>query len=776
MTIADSNSDDPGPDSGRPRDGEPPVTSGGPGESTSPAARDQASPRFERLRQLVRMRRIGRRIERALARRLPEKARLNIYAALIGVLAALLAVAFHHTTAAVQGLAYGPGPLSLSAPTMSPWLRLLAPALGGWLCGLVLARWLKGVSGHGLPEVMDALDRRGGLIPARVAPGRLVAASLTIGSGGSAGTEGPVAQIGAAIGSTVAARLGLPRESVKVLLACGAAAGVSAAFNTPLAGVLFVVEILLGSGALHVFTPLVVASIVATMISRGLGDGEPFFAADNLVIGSAAEYPVFLLLGLAAGRLSVWLIRGLDAAERLWARLAVTLPTRIALGGLCAGAVGLLDPRVLGGGVEVVNLALAGKLTLAGCVLLLPLKALATSCTLGSGGSGGAFMPTIILGALLGSIFGLILNLAFPGHVSPPGTWVLVGMGAVVAGTTHAPVTAILILFELTSDYNVILPLMLCCAISVTLSSHLWPNSLYGQKLARLGLRRGVGADAEILAATSVAGLIRPASTVTADAPFDRIVRRLCDERSDHVYVVDDEGTLLGLITLEDLKHWIGDDGLRDLAVAVDLMAPVATALSPSDDLVTACDAFAHSDRTALPVLEDGRLAGELNEHQLLVVYDRDLLHRRGRGLEFVRSDLRTFVELAPDHSIARLPLPGWCAGHSLAALDLRRRYGVTVLSIERRRAGSDEVRSIDPDEPLERGVTAVVTGSTTALAAFAAGAAETESAAPAELDRELAQRLMASVRRRSGADTSGAGAGDEADDDTDDERDDGAG
>ena len=428
-------------------------------------------------------------------------------AILVGVGAGFGAVAFRWLIEAIRAIGY-----ESAATGDSGWPRLvLVPAIGGLIVGPLVYFFAREAKGHGVPEVMEAVALRGGRIRPRVALVKALASGVCIGSGGSVGREGPIVQVGSAIGSSLGQALNFSDERIRSLVACGAAGGIAATFNAPIAGAIFAIEVILGRFHSLYFGAVVISAVVADVIAQAFTSEVRAFDIPEYALRSPWELLLYALLGVVAAVLSVGFSRGLYAMEDLWDRLRGPEWIRPAIGGALLGAIGILTfqvdgfPRIFGVGYDTISDALLGNLALQVTVALLLLKMLATWVTLGSGGSGGVFAPSLFMGAMVGASFGTLANTYFPTIAAPPGAYALVGMAAFFSGAAHAPVTAILILFEMTGDYEIILPLMLATVVSTLLSTLLSGDSIYTLKLSRRGVHLEKGRDVDVLQTVSVA-------------------------------------------------------------------------------------------------------------------------------------------------------------------------------------------------------------------------------------------------------------------------------
>jgi CIC family chloride channel protein len=645
-----------------------------------------------------------------------ENAYVLFLASLVGAGTGFGAIGFRKLLQVVTQLSFGDGSLLEGAASLSWPIRLLLPAIG--LIGAwALTQWLaKEAKGHGVPEVMEAVALKGGRIRARVMLVKSAASALTIGTGGSVGREGPIVQIGSSIGSTLGQVFRLDAAHVRLLVACGAAAGIAATFNAPLAGVAFAVEIILGSAAIRTFSPIVVASVIATAISRWLLGNAPAFVVPVTSLESELELINYVVLGLVAGLVGVGFIRMLyNIEDRLDALPGLAVPV---VGGLLVGVIGLLSPEVYGLGYETIEQVLHQRETLSVLAVLVVAKMLATSLTLGGGGSGGIFAPSLFIGATLGGFWGDVVNEANLWPTAAPPAYALVGMAAVVAATTHAPLTAIIIIFELTSNYTIILPVMLATITASVLSISIQPESIYTLKLVRRGISLRERSRAAELVARPVREVMAGATHVLPpELPFGVMVDRVLGSVGDCQYVVDPRRNLLGVIHLNQIKSVIRDDALGDVATAYDAMAQDTHAVDAEDTIEACLQRFSSCDLPELPVVEDGKLVGVIRRGDILDLYNRELLDTPDLGLMFVDSaegsvDRRDYVQLPEGHGVEAIEVPPAFVGKALQELDLRGRYGLLVVGMRRHaKDGAVQVFAPDPQLPLDRDTVLIIEG-----------------------------------------------------------------
>ncbi|MCW0212534.1 MAG: chloride channel protein [Pseudonocardia sp.] len=550
-------------------------------------------------------------------------------ALIIGAGAGLGAVVFRNLILAITNLVTGRNDFSdagrvgsLHLPALGPWFLLLAPVVGGLVYGPLVNRFAPEARGHGVPEVMVAVARNGGRIPARVAAVKSLASALCIGTGGSVGREGPIVQIGSALGSSIGQWLRVPDHRLRLMVACGAAGGISATFNAPIAGVFFALEIILRAFSAEAFGVVVISSVTADVVARAIVGNDHIIELPAYSIGSAAEFPLYAALGLLAGVVGWGFARVLylveDLCDHVWHGPEWLRP---AVGGILLGGVLLALPQMYGVGYPVLENGIAGKYAVGFLLVLMVGKMLATSLTIGIGGSGGVFAPSLFIGGMAGTAFGIAAQALFPGFDLSPGAFGLVGMAAVFAAASQAPIAAVLIVFELTGQYSVILPLMTAVALATGLSHLISRDTIYTLKL----LRRGVDIDADsraddLVRRLTVAHAMRtPPAAVPADTSLDDLAGRLGTARYAALPVHDREGRYRGVVTAAGL-----DPSGRDGETAAEI-ATMLPELEPTDSLHTALRTLADHENTGLPVRAEpnGPLLGWLDHRDVLTAYGR---------------------------------------------------------------------------------------------------------------------------------------------------------
>ena len=583
-----------------------------------------------------------------------ETAVLLVTAFIVGAGTSLGAVVFIRLIVLVQRLFFEGGESLLGFAGRG--IFILAPAVGGLLAGPVIAYFAHEAKGHGVPEVMQAIALQGGRIRPRVVLAKVVASALCIGSGGSAGREGPIVQVGAALGSSFGQWFHLSEARVRNLVACGAAAGIAATFNAPIAGVIFAMEIILGELRLGDMGNVVVSAVTASTVARVFLGDRPAFSIPKYAIRTPWEILLYALLGVLAAITAVAFIKVLYSIEARFDRARLPEAIKPAIGGLMLGGLAFFYPMILslgfvpegenliglplaasfphifGSGFPVIEATLLGKLSIGLLVALIILKPLATSLTLGSGNSGGVFAPALFTGAALGGAFGLLVEKIAPGATAGPGAFATVGMAAVFAGAAHAPFTGFLIVFEMTDDYRLIIPLMAGVIVSHIVSERLHRDSIYTFKLTQRGIRLESGRDIDAMESVQVDEvMVKDPATVPTSMPIAQLASEFLRTGRHGFPVLNDDGSLYGVVSLEDYRRAAteGDDqvGLLVRDIATRDMVTV----SPNETVGTALRRMAPRDLSRLPVVDrrnPRRLLGVVRRNDIVRAYDIALARR----------------------------------------------------------------------------------------------------------------------------------------------------
>jgi len=610
-------------------------------------------------------------------RKLSESGVILLTALIVGVGAGLGAVVFRRLIDGVHTLAYdGLGGL---LDGIYPFYFLIIPALGGAIVGPLVYRFAREAKGHGVPEVMEAVALQGGRIRSRVAVVKALASAVCIGTGGSVGREGPIAQIGSAVGSTVGQLFRLSDERVRNLVACGAAGGIAATFNAPIAGSVFALEVILGQFHSIYFGAVVISAVVASVVAHSFEGNVLAFAIPNYVLVSPWELLFYAFLGVLAALTAVGFTRLLYLSEDLWDRISFPEYLKPVLGGVLLGVVGILTPkidgfpRVFGVGYDTITQALFGQLALQVTVVLLFAKILATIITLGSGGSGGVFAPSLFMGAMLGESFGQIVHALFPAITAPVGAYAMVGMAAVFSGAAHAPVTAILILFEMTGDYKIILPLMLTTVISTLVSRLISPESIYTLKLTRRGVHLSQGQDIDVMQSITVhEAMTTDVDTVPLSMSLDELAEEFSRSHHHGFPVLDDAGELAGVVSIQDLERAKAAGAIHGRVVGEIATREGLQVAYPHEPMWKALRRLGPRDLGRLPVVEmegSRRLVGMVRRVDIIRAYDRAIAARahhqhRAEVLRLGQVDGTRLLQL-------RIPSGSLAVGRRISELEL---------------------------------------------------------------------------------------------------------
>ena len=615
----------------------------------------------------------------------------------------------------------------LIAEVMPWYLRLAIPAIGGLIVGPLIYFFAREARGHGVPEVIKAVALRGGVIRMRIVGIKALASALSIGTGGSVGREGPIVQIGSAVGSALGQFLRLPTQQVRTLVGCGAAAGISATFNAPIAGALFAAEVIVGDFAVTQFSPIVISSVVATVVSRFFLGNNPAFPVPDYHIVSPFELVPYMIAGVVAGLVAVMFIVTLNYCEEAFERLPVPAYLQAALGGLIVGAIAIQFPQVFGVGYTTISASLQGNLPALTMAALIFAKIIATSVTIGSGGSGGIFAPSLFLGAMTGGFLGSQIHTLFPEATASSGAYALVTMGALVAATTHAPISAIIIIFELTQTIDIIPALMVACVVSTLVCQMLSRDSIYTSKLRRQGIEITTNEDPNVLKGLYVRDVIDlEPEVIPASANFQTILDLVVQSNHSQFFVVDRENRLLGAISLAEVRRLIYErETLQHLVVAGDLVDTSRPTVQEGDDLSVVMQLFSGTEVDEFAVVEEDdtdALIGTVHEKEVIEAHNRESMRRDLLG--GLSSNLSAVgkgqtVDLGGGFAIREIMVPAHYLNQTLRDLSLRERTGCQVLLLRKAKMLSSKAKGVrvpGADDVLREGDTIVVAGEYEAL------------------------------------------------------------
>jgi len=530
-------------------------------------------------------------------------------------------------------------------PFLGPVLIIIIPMVGGLLAGPIISFFASEAKGHGVPEVMQAIALRGGRIRPRVVFAKILASSLCIGSGGSAGREGPIVQVGAALGSSLGQWLRLSDNRIRNLVACGAAAGIAATFNAPIAGVIFAMEIILGELHLGDLGNVVISAVTASTIARiFLGDQPAFAITADYGMQAPWEILLYVLLGALAAFVAIGFTRMLYWFEDKFDGWKFPDALKPAIGGLLLGllafAFGIFAsngpsagsqlsnnlPLIFGSGFGVIESTLTGHFSFSLLFVLILLKPLATSLTLGSGNSGGVFAPGLFTGAVLGGALGKLLAILLPGAAIDSGAFAIAGMAAVFAGAARAPFTAILIVFEMTDDYRMIVPLMTAVVTSLVVAERLMKESIYTLKLSRRGIRIQRGRDVDVMESVQVHEvMVSEPISVTVDLPITILAEKFIETGRHGFPVLDNQGQLYGVVSLEDYRTAVSDGAEKGNLTVGEIATRNIISVYPDETVGSALHRMAPRDISRLPVVsrENPRhLVGMVRRNDIVRAYE----------------------------------------------------------------------------------------------------------------------------------------------------------
>lgn len=558
---------------------------------------------------------------------------MAVLAVFVGLAGGFGAVGFRYLINFFQSLAYGSDGNLLDLVQSIPWyLRVSVPALGGLVVGPLVYFWAREAKGHGVPEVMEAVALKSGLIRKRLVIIKSLASAICIGTGGSVGREGPIVQIGSAIGSTIGQMLKISADRMRTLVGCGAAAGIAATFNAPIAGSMFALEIILGDFGLATFSPIVISSVIATAVSRHFLGDAPAFIVPAYELVSAWEFPLYVLLGLFCAVVAVTFIKTLYRVEDIFDGLKFPEYLKAVIGGIILGVISLLFPQILGVGYGAIDLSLGQSYAWWLLLVLVMCKILATSITIGSGGSGGIFAPSLFMGAMAGGFFGTVVHNLFPSVTASPGAYSIVGMGAVVSATTHGPLTALLMLFEMTGDYKIILPLMITCIISSIAGRQFFKESIYTLKLVRRGINLEEGKEVNVLKSIIVSEVMNTeVETITEALGLERLAEIISKSKYNSFPVVRDGSKLTGILSFFDYNEAIFDENLKGLVVAKDIATSDVVTITTDDNLYNALEKITFKDFAILPVVstdDPTKLIGVLTRRDIMGAYNKAVIKK----------------------------------------------------------------------------------------------------------------------------------------------------
>jgi CIC family chloride channel protein len=557
---------------------------------------------------------------------LKEEAFHLVLAGLVGVIGGLVNLFFYYAVHLVQ-----PGDPVEVAGRLNDWERVLVPTLGGLAAGLVLHWGLRFIGPQGSTNLLEVVVAGDGRLPCRTELVKTVSAIISIATGASIGREGGITQLAATLSSKLGQIAKWPPYRLRLLVGCGAASGIAAAYNAPIAGAVFASLIVLGNFSMDLFAPLVFSSVIAAMVSRSFFGIEPWYQIPPFPAATPLQLPWFVLLGVLCGAVGAVFLKLLRLGEEQFRKLNWPVYLRLTLAGLIVGIIAIGFPGVCGNGYSVTNDILHERfldeanplLWLAG---LLVAKWVATAATVGAGTVGGVFTPTLFIGAGAGALFGTALHEM--GNVSnvPVGAFALVGMGAVLAATTRSPLLAMIMIFELSLDYSLVPPLMLACVVSILVARQLHGESVYTEHLRIKGLALGRETSRPGAAMEQTVGdlMHAPVKPVREATSLREIADRFLTSSNNFLPVVDARRRLLGVVALQDLKEFLNSAQDLDAVIAYDVMRPPPKCLTPGQRLLDALPTVLESELRNVPVVNgpaENKLVGAVVRAEILAIF-----------------------------------------------------------------------------------------------------------------------------------------------------------
>jgi CIC family chloride channel protein len=559
-----------------------------------------------------------------------------ILAAGVGVIGGFINLFFFYAIENVKlFFLRAPGDPVEVAEMLQPWERAIIPVIGGFAAGLVLHWGLRLVGQQGPTNVLEVVVAGDGRLPFRSALIKSISSLLSIGTGASIGREGAITQMTATLGSKWGQLAHWPPYRLRLLVGCGAASGIAAAYNAPIAGAVFAALIVLGNFSMNMFAPLVLASVTAAMVSRSFFGIEPWYKVPPFEFTSLFQLPWFLLLGVGAGVLGAIFLKMLRYSEVRFSQLKLAIYWKLALGSVVVGLLAITFPEVWGNGYVTTNRILKDEFLLVDFPIwaltgVLLAKLLATVATVGSGAVGGVFTPTLFLGASLGGLFGMALHKLGGAEMLPTSAFALVGMGSMLAATTRSPLLAMIMVFEISLDYSLMPPLMLGCVISILVAGRLHPDSIYTEPLRAKGFELGMESQQlGVVTQQKVGDLMHPPVTpVRENTTLKEIAERFLTCSNNFLPVVDSKQKLIGIVSLHDLKEFLNSGEEMSAVIAYDVMRPPPKCLTPNQRLLQVLPMVLDSELRNIPVVNshtENRLVGALARGEVLNVFSEAL-------------------------------------------------------------------------------------------------------------------------------------------------------
>jgi len=556
-------------------------------------------------------------------------------AGVVGIIGGLTNLAFYACLEVVMWLALGgSGEVVEIAEVMTWWGRLVTPAVGGLAAGLVLYWGLRLAGKQGASNILEVVVSGNGRLPMRTAMVKALSSLVSIGTGASIGREGSITQVAATLASKFGQLFKWPPYRLRLMIACGAASGMSAAYNAPVAGSIFAAQIVLGNFSMNLFAPVIFSAVVATMLSRYFFGFEPFYKVPAFNFTYFSQLPWFIVLGVVSGLLSAGFLKMIRISEERFGKIEAPIYLRMALGGLIVGVLAIQFPAVWGNGYGAIGRILHDPMSEWSLFGLLCAKFVAIVACVGAGMVGGVFTPSLFLGAAFGSLFGLVLK-ELSWTSLPTGAFAMVGMGSVLAGVIHAPLLAMIMIFEISLNYSIMPPLMLACAVSTLVARGLHPESIYTEALRVKGIAPNAEEERFGEATQTFVGEImrEPVPPVRENVGFQTLAERFLTSTNNFIPVIDETQRLVGMVALHDMKEYLHTGHEMNGVIAYDIMREAPQSLTPNQKLVDAFPTLLQSELRNVPVVNnriENRLIGSVSRAEALALINEALAARRG--------------------------------------------------------------------------------------------------------------------------------------------------
>ena len=626
-----------------------------------------------------------------------------IVAVIIGVGTGYLAVGFRSLISFFQSSLWGDGDLVDAIKSVPIYLKFGIPVIGVLIVALFVNKFAKEAKGHGVPEVMNSVATQNGFMRMRVVIVKALASAFSIGTGASVGREGPIVQIGSAFGSSIGQLFQVSAIRMKTLVACGAAAGIAATFNAPIAGALFASEVILGDFSVVAIGPIIISSVFATITSRHFYGDHPAFTPPEYVLNSPVEILFYIILGVAAGLIGWLFVKSLYYSEDIFEKSNLPIGIQALIGGTILGLLAIILPDVLGVGYKSMDMALTSTIPFYLVILILFGKIFATSISLGSGASGGIFAPSLFMGSMLGHSLGTVFHNLFPNITASPGAYALVGMAALVAATTHAPITAILIIFEMTSEYSVILPLMVTSILATVITTRMLDGSIYTIKLKRRGVDIHGGTDMALMGQLQISRLKQQfVEIVQEETLLSELLDKMSRGDQHNIYVCKGEDVLVGIVTHGMVRRYLNRvEEIHPLTQVKDICNyhfPTVNDNTPIHELMKLILEY---DLRSIPVVDqNGILTGQVLRRDILREYQEMIIESQSAkslasSFKYVHQYYHEKIEVIPGFRIARINPPSEFINQTIQDLNVRKKYHIDILII--RKSIKDKMKDTIP-------------------------------------------------------------------------------